>query len=72
MDGASVFAQEMALRMARHPQAQQVLSPVNELALKLPCAHPQKLGHPGQIALRDVDKALLLTAVGATGLALEP
>jgi hypothetical protein len=72
MYGAPLIAKKMALRMARHPQPQQVPGAIHIAPLEVYWPHPQVPGHPRQIGFRDVDKALLAATIGAAGLALKP
>lgn len=71
MNRATRFAQEMALAVARHPQAEQVPSAVNKPSLEIVRGESQELGHADQVGFGQVDEPLLLAAVSATALALE-
>ena len=72
VDGTALVAQEVALGVARHPQAEQVPGAVNVTPLKVGRGHPKELGHTGKVGVRDVDKALLAATIGAAGLAFKP
>src|SRR5437773_9326866 len=72
MNRAPVGFQEMALRVARHPQPQQMLGPVHEAPLKFVRAQTEVLGDPRQVRLSQIDEAALLATLGAAWLALEP
>ena len=72
MDTAPPALQKHALGMARNPQAQQIPCTERKPLLEFGLPYPDKLGDPLRVSLGQIDKPLLVTTVGAPGLAFEP
>ena len=69
VDGASAIAQEMALRLARDPQAELAAGAVAVALLEFARAHAQVFGDADGIGVGEIDEAFLRAAGGAPGLA---
>ncbi len=72
MDTAPPALQKYTLGMTRNPQAQQISCTERKPLLELSLAYPDKFGNPLRIGLGQIDKPLLIAALGAPGLAFKP
>lgn len=68
---AAAFLQKLALGVSRNTQPPDVFSPVDIAALESRRRHFEKCRKAGNIGLRQIDEALLLTAFRTAGLATE-
>jgi hypothetical protein len=71
VDRAAAFLQKFALGVSRNTQPPDVFSPVDIAALERRRSHLEKCGQARNVALSQIDEALLFTAFRAAGLAGE-